>query len=541
MDPHRFHLRTLHRFSDPRDVYAIGFGEAEANGFPDLDPARLLLSGPGGARLEVAYASPRILVVRVTGTSLRLSQSVGVAETVNESADAFVSRILDLGLAFRFRLRTGKLARGHGGRTRHPDRMWLDLTPPAGGSAELIIEEIVEDELYVSPWQFTEPFDAVVARRGTEFAAWRTRFASTLPAGAHAGSLTEAAYIFWAFQAGPRGPLKRTAVFMSKNWMTAIWSWDNCFNARALAVVDPALAWNQFMFFFDHQTTGGRSPDLITAFYPQWGMTKPPVYGWTLRHLRKHAWFQDSARLAEAYEPIARQTRFWIEHRDSDGDGLPEYGHGCDSGWDNSTAFDDTLPCASPDLGAWLLIQIDELTDLAPRVGRAGDAPAWKRMGERVLDALRRHCWDGKRWRAVRAGDHRPSPHGDSLLPWLVGLVGHRLTVEERAAVVAAISAPGRFLTAHGVASEAVDSPLYLSDGYWRGPIWGPSTVLAAEAAAACGRPDLAVEIARRFVAIAPEHGFAENHDAVTGAPLRDPAYSWTAAAWVTLQQDWLT
>ncbi len=541
VDPERFFIRTLHRFSDPRELFALGLGEADTKGTPTLNPARLTLAARGAARLELAYAGPGTLRLRIHGAALRLTQKAGVSETVADSTSVFIARILDLGLAFRFRALSGRLDRGHGGRTSHPDRLWLDLAPPAGGAAELLVEELVEGEPDPAPALAAEPFDSVVARREAEFADWRARFAATLPATAQEAALTEAAYILWAFRAGPRGPLKRSAVLMSKNWMTAIWSWDNCFNARALAAVDPALAWDQFMFFFDHQSPGGRFPDLITAFYTQWGMTKPPVYGWTLRHLRKHAWFQDPVLLAQAYEPIARQTRFWFEQRDSDGDGLPEYGHGCDSGWDNGTGFDDNLPSASPDLAAWLLIQLEELADLAPRVGRAADAAKWDALAERLLASLRRHCWDGRGWRAVRAGDHRPSPHGDSLLPWLVGLAGHRLTVEERAAVVAALSEPGRFLTAHGVATESVRSSLYEPDGYWRGPIWGPSTVVASEAAAACGCPDLAAEIARRFVAMAPAHGFAENHDAISGAPLRDPAYSWTASAWTTLQQDWLS
>ena len=38
-------------------------------------------------------------------------------------------------------------------------------------------------------------------------------------------------------------------MYMSKNWMTNIWSWDNCFNAMALVRHQPELAWDQFMIF----------------------------------------------------------------------------------------------------------------------------------------------------------------------------------------------------------------------------------------------------------------------------------------------------
>ena len=137
-------------------------------------------------------------------------------------------------------------------------------------------------------------------------------------------------------------------------------------------------------------------------------------------------------------------------------------------------------------------------------------------------------------------GTHERSPQGDSLLPHLVGLMGHRLDAAQRASVVAALGDEQRFLAPAGVASESLASPLYEDDGYWRGPVWGASNVVAAEAAAACGDPKLAAEIARRFAATCVRSGFAENFDAKTAVGLRDPGYTWTAACWLILQQDWL-
>jgi len=47
-------------------------------------------------------------------------------------------------------------------------------------------------------------------------------------------------------------------------------------------------------------------------------------------------------------------------------------------------------------------------------------------------------------------------------------MLGERLPPGVRGALVARIR---RFLTEWGLATEQVDSPLYESDGYWRGPI----------------------------------------------------------------------
>ena len=539
-DPEQFFLRTLHRFADPRDLYAIHLGTlaGKAKGTPELRPEVFTLAA-GSTRLEVTFADADTVRFRVRGGSVRFAQAAGVSETLADGANAFTTQVLSLQLGFRFALLSGSWKHGHGGATGHPDRLWLELHPDAKtGVAELVVQELVAGRTLDASAAYAD-FDAVVMRRSAEFSTYRAKFAATAPH-ADATALTEAAYIFWSSEVAPRGPLKRRAVWMTKNWMTAIWSWDNCFNARALAAVDPELAWDQFMFFFDHQTPGGRSPDLVTAFYTQWGMVKPPVYGWTLRHLRKHAWFNDVARLTEAYAPMAQQTRFWFQHRDSDGDGLPEYSNGCDSGWDNATAFDKCVPAASPDLVAWLVIQLEELADIAPRVGRPADVATWRALADKVVAANATHAWNGRSWSAAKAGTHERSPVGDSLLPHLVGLMGHRLDIAQRASVVAALGDEKRFLAPAGVASESLASPLYEDDGYWRGPVWGASNVVAAEAAAACGDPKLAAEIARRFAATCVRSGFAENFNAKTFVGLRDPGYTWTAACWLIVQQDWL-
>ena len=90
-------------------------------------------------------------------------------------------------------------------------------------------------------------------------------------------------------------------------------------------------------------------------------------------------------------------------------------------------------------------------------------------------------------------------------------------------------------LTAYGLATERPDSPHYPDDGYWRGPIWAPSTVLIEDGLRRAGYPTLADEISARFRALCEKSGFAENFDARTGEGLRDRAYTWTAGAYLIL------
>ena len=97
-----------------------------------------------------------------------------------------------------------------------------------------------------------------------------------------------------------------------------------------------------------------------------------------------------------------------------------------------------------------------------------------------------------------------------------------------------------KFLTPYGLATEAVGSPYYEPDGYWRGPIWAPSTLLLTEGLERCGEYDLASEIAKRYCDMAAASGFAENFDALTGEGLRDKAYTWTSSVFLTLMDEYV-
>jgi glycogen debranching enzyme len=116
-------------------------------------------------------------------------------------------------------------------------------------------------------------------------------------------------------------------------------------------------------------------------------------------------------------------------------------------------------------------------------------------------------------------------------------LLGDRLPPLIRRALVEGFRTSG-LLTTWGIATEAPGSPLHESDGYWRGPIWAPTTLLVIDGLRACGELRLARDIAGRFLELCRCSGFAENFEAVTGRPLRDPAYTWTASTFLTLARD---
>jgi glycogen debranching enzyme len=208
---------------------------------------------------------------------------------------------------------------------------------------------------------------------------------------------------------------------------------------------------------------------------------------------------------------------------------LAHYQHGNDSGWDNATVFDAGRLAVTPDLAAFLILQMSELGDLAMELELAEEAAEWHRAAAEMREALQQELWDGRHFvaRAVDGGGPRATA---SLLHLLPVVLGAELPPGPSAELSEQIAA---HLTPHGLATERVDSPHYQPDGYWRGPIWAPSTVLVEDGLRRAGHIALADEISARFRALCERSGFAENFDALTGEGLRDRAYTWTASAYL--------
>ncbi|MDF2992440.1 MAG: glycogen debranching enzyme [Microbacterium sp.] len=377
-------------------------------------------------------------------------------------------------------------------------------------------------------------FEAVHQRVRKEFEAYLEAIAGWRTADTPAAAL--AAYVLWSATVEPAGFLQRESVLMSKHWMDKVWSWDHAFNALALAPGAPDLAIDQYLAPFDHQDSAGAMPDSITHSEVLYNFVKPPIHGWALRRLRDRLSRPLSTdELDLIYGRLSRWSQFWLNHRTAPGCSLPHYQHGNDSGWDNSTTFDHDRVVVAPDLAAFLAVQLDVLAHLATELDKGDlETTRWARERDRVEQALLSDLRDDHGFFAVGARNGRISKRS-SLLNLLPILAGRRLPAELIDTLAAGIR---DHLTAWGPATQRPDTEEYESDGYWRGPIWAPSTMLIEEGLRAAGVTDLADTINQRFRALCEASGFAENFDALTGEGLRDRAYTWTASVYLVFAHD---
>ncbi|HEU5353166.1 MAG TPA: glycogen debranching protein [Actinocrinis sp.] len=486
-------------------------------------------------RVDLVYESPDTVRLRGDGMGMRidavasaLTPFAGTYLYRDPAADGYVFTSYETGRRYRISSVRGALTEVSGAQALGTVERSIVITPEAQ-QWEVAIEEYQATRAPYGSSGSPVTFDQAADAAGVAFASFRDAVAPWRSERVPAADL--AAYVLWSATVEPAGFLTRPAVLMSKHWMDKVWSWDHCFNALALAAGRPTAAWDQYHLVFDHQDGSGALPDSVTHSEVLYNFVKPPIHGWALSKLLCAIPGVSHEQVVETYQRLAGWTRYWLEFRRAPGSELPHYHHGNDSGWDNATVFDQARVVESADLAAFLILQLRELATLAPLAGCAGDASVWDAHADGVLRALIDQLWDGSRFRA-RGVDSGGLHAGSSLLELMPIVLGDLLPPHIHTALADRIRL---HLTPYGLATELPTSPHYEADGYWRGPIWAPATILIEDGLRRAGHVPLADEISRRFRSLCEASGFAENFDALTGAGQRDRAYTWTASSYLML------
>jgi len=511
---------------DPiRDGEALGF-DVRAT------PVKLILTASGGGEISFVISGDDTVRIRGRGVGLRLEMPAQRWRFAYEMpGGVWGFNAARAGIQVALEPLRGAMTvdapwvKGKGF-CKESGRMIATLAPADDDTFEVAIDA------FTTTWIKPErpSFETCLDKVAGEYSRWTEGLPEVDPS--YESTRDLAAYVNWSAVVAPSGYLARPAMLMSKVGMCRVFGWDHVFNAMAHCRHDPDLAWDQLMVMSDQQDRFGKCPDNMIDTQIMYTFAKPPVQGWALRRM----WDENpdiitTERLTEAYEYLSRWSNWLCDHRTWDGDILPFYIHGFDSGWDNSTIFDEGVPVVSPDLAAYLVIQLDVLADIASALDKAVEATEWKARSDRMLARLLQELWRGDRF----VGVLRPSGKiidCESLITCMPMVLGRRLPEDVRVPLVARIKA---HLTPRGLATEKLTSSDYTECGYWRGPIWAPSTLLVVSGLAEVGEDDLARTISRAFCDMCVKSGFAENFDAKTGVGHFDPAYTWTSSVFMIL------
>ncbi len=200
-----------------------------------------------------------------------------------------------------------------------------------------------------------------------------------------------------------------------------------------------------------------------------------------------------------------------------------------DSGWDNGTFFSEGVPVITPDLTTFLLLQIQFLIDYAPDQSRADK---WKKTYDTLMTNFIEKLWDGKAFNAIKWPEKRII-RMDGTLQRLLPLLLSKCLPDD--IIVKLKRDLSEFETPFGFATEKINSPYYKYNGYWRGPIWAPTTLLMIDALKRTSEPLWADRIRDKYIQCIMTGGFAENFDPLTGEGLVDTGFAWTASVFTIL------
>lgn len=498
-------------------------------------PHRLRMIGAEGT-IEITFSSPQCLRVRGEGASLRLIRSDNDYGGLVEAPEGALRSILGW-TKLLFRTLEGQI---NWEAPWYPQDMFnsihhkaehvlINLQLESGSNVfDCLIERYVSETHGMT---LTHSFEEDCLATERDFHSWLSRAPQASPE--FEAARAHAVQVNWSCVVPPAGNFKWPAMLMSKRGMCKCWNWDNYFNAWASVSLDPDFAWHQYRLHIEHQHPMGALGDAITEESVQFQYTKPPVHGWILKRMieadRGITWEQ----AASVYGNLCSWTNWWFHYRDDDKDGICQYNHGNDSGWDNATIFDLEMPVESPDLSALLIVQMDFLAEVATYMGKENEAAEWRGRSDACLDAMLSHFWREDGFGACRSGSHSVPKKGDCLLPHLAIVLGRRLPRAQREQTAQILATPGRFLTDFGLATESLGSDCHLSSGYWRGSIWAPAMLFAIDGLKDAGFDDQSKDLAQRFCRLCSLSGFSENYNPSTGQPLFDPAYTWTASAFL--------
>lgn len=498
----------------------------------DCTASKLTLKGKSG-QVEICIPTADNVRIRALGTKLRITAlPFRNHYAIPESDGSWIFNIASSFRSYRLTPLNGELKIDAPWEIKRCSHMIAELSATGEGFAEMAIEQLTWNR----PVQaHSIDFESLVKNVHQEFSKFCKPFLDCPER--YKETAKKAAFIDWSSVVHPNGKLSRPTMYMSKNWMTNVWAWDHAFNALAVSMSDPDLAWDQLMVIFDHQNKNGQIPDFINDMRLMTCFVKPPIHGWIVSLILKLNGELSPERLEVVYDKLSKWSQWWLNFRNPDKDGLPVYWHGNDSGWDNATVFDANLPVKAPDLTSFLILQMEMLADFAKKLGRNNESENWQQQADESFKNLINTLWDGKKFRCLSMIDGKFANNSDSVFNSLPIILGKRLPSDIRKTLVTEIK---RHLTEWGVATENPKSTLYESEGYWRGPIWAPSTMIIIEGLRVAGETQMAKDLANRFCELCKKNGFAENFDALKGTPLYDPAYTWTSSVFLVLANKYL-
>lgn len=358
------------------------------------------------------------------------------------------------------------------------------------------------------------------------------------------------------------GDLKHDGVFPSAGYsgFYGFWSWDSWKQAYALVNFAPELAKSNILSMFDFQNDRGMIADCVyfNDSDNNWRDTKAPLAAWAVWEIYKKT--KDLEFVRTMYPKLVKYHRWWYQYRDSNKNGLCEYGSTdgsliaakWESGMDNAIRFDNTrmiknsdndewtMNQESVDLNSYLYAEKLFLANMSRELGN-GYESNFTNEAEILKEEIRTKFWDEKTGffydRYIYSGKVILSQQGPE--GW-IPLWAKIATKQQAEKVLKVIMNTKKFNTKLPFPTISAEHNKFDPyDGYWRGPVWIDQAyfgIIALENYSFNSEAKILtkqlIENAEGFLGDAP---IRENYHPLTGEGLNANHFSWSAAHYYLL------
>ncbi|MBI9035956.1 MAG: glycoside hydrolase [Bacteroidales bacterium] len=363
------------------------------------------------------------------------------------------------------------------------------------------------------------------------------------------------------------GGLKHDGLIPSYSvwYFRGFWAWDSWKHAVAVNLFNSELAKDQIRTMFDWQDEYGMIADCVfpDSTENNYRNTKPPLSAWAVFSIYEKT--NDLEFLEEIYPKIMKYHYWWYIHRDHDHDGLCEYGStdgtriaaAWESGMDNAVRFDSaimlendhnswSLNQESIDLNAFLYAEKLYLAKMSTALNKPEISKKLTLEAEELKQNINNLFWDQQSgfFYDIKIDSHEKIKitGPEAFVTIWTGLANK----DQVNAMLQTITKSNKFNTYMPFPTLIADHPEFAPEkGYWRGPVWIDQAYFALSNLNKYYQKNDETQILKQKL-FDNAKGLSnstepiyENYNPLTGEGLNAPNFSWSAAHFLLLYQNY--
>ena len=340
-----------------------------------------------------------------------------------------------------------------------------------------------------------------------------------------------------------------------------LFDWDTFFASLLSSIQDKELAYQQVYSILQEISKNGFVPNCGAQIGISEDRSQPPVGSYCVLKLFRQ--FKELYFLQNCFDKLLKWNKWWMAHRDGNGDGLLEWGSDSfpsgevswwqahniqaarfESGLDNSPMYDDvefddisnTMKLADVGLNALYAMDCWSLAEIARILGNYKEADELNNEYSRIKDLVNKELWNeemgiycNKYWHGGFSDRLAPT----SFYPLIAGIATEK---QAKRMIEEHLLNENEFWGQYVIPSISKNDPAYFDNDYWRGRIWGPMNFLVSEGLKRYEFYDTSFEFSRKSLDLflkewTEENHIHENYNSITGdgddVKNADPVYTW--------------